>query len=80
MDNISILMNMKEQIEEAQKQKSKLEGSIETLMLKLKNDFGYSSVEEAIEGLEKMEKQCANRETRLFKSIEGLQEKFDGTI
>lgn len=75
-EGIEYLTKLKEKIEEAKESKARLEGSLDTLMNKLKNDFGYDTIEEAQEALKKLEETLSKRKERLQKAINNIKQKL----
>lgn len=70
------LLSLKKRIEDAKKQKAQYEGRLEGLMERLKQEFGYTSEEEANVYLEKIEKEIEEGQKILNQGIKRLKEKY----
>lgn len=72
------LLQMKEQIDQADKKKSQLEGQLKEQLSRLKKDFGCSTLEEGEGKLDKMKVQLEKKQKSLSTGVEKLQEKMEG--
>jgi predicted transcriptional regulator len=71
------LLDIKDQIEKADKRKSELQGQIKELLSRLKKDHGCSSGKEGDKKLEKMQLDLEKMQDKLDKGTADLQEKMD---
>jgi len=70
------LLALKEEIEEAKSEVSKLEGRREQMMDTLKKDWDCETLEEAETKLEKMRKDFETLEEQIQEGLEELDEKY----
>ena len=71
------LLQMKGQIEKADRKKSELQGQLKELMSRLKKEFGCSSVKEGDKKLEKLKDDLEKKQSRLDKGVESLRLKME---
>jgi len=71
------LMDMKDQIEDAEKEKGHLEGKISALKDNLENKYGCSSVEELKEKDKLQEEEKKEKKEKLSEIVSNLEENFD---
>jgi predicted transcriptional regulator len=71
------LLDIKDQIEKADKRKSELQGQIKELLSRLKKDHGCSSGKEGDKKLEKMQLDLEKMQDKLDKGTADLQEKME---
>jgi len=70
------LFKLKESIEQAKTNISKIEGSQQTLLEQLQNDWGCSSIEEAEKKLGVIKKKIDRLSTQIKEGIEEIEEKY----
>ena len=71
------LLQMKEQIDQADKQRSQLQGQVKELLSRLKKDFGCSSAKEGDKKLEKMQADLDRKQKSLDMGVGALQAKME---
>ena len=71
------LLEMKDQIEKADKRKSELQGQLKELLSRLKKNFGCSSGKEGDKKLEGMQVDLDKKQKALDKGTVNLQEKME---
>jgi predicted transcriptional regulator len=71
------LLDIKDQIEKADKRKSELQGQIKELLSRLKKDHGCSSGKEGDKKLEKMQLDLDKMQAKFDKGTADLQEKME---
>ena len=71
------LLDMKDQIDKADKRKSELQGQIKELLSRLKKDHGCSSGKEGDKKLEKMQADLDKKQKALDKGTADLQGKME---
>ena len=72
------LLQMKEQIDRADKKKSELEGQLKEQLSRLKKDFDCSTMEQGEAKLDKMKTQLDKKQKALSTGVAKLQEKMEG--
>lgn len=72
-DIVTKLQELKEQYEESQAKKARLEGQLEQLLQTLHEDFSCTSVEEGKEKLVVLQNGIQAREAKLSKMVEKLE-------
>jgi len=80
MEPIEYLTALKAKIDKAKEKKARLEGNLEVLHKKLKENFDVDTVEEAEELLEKKNKQLEMKRTRLDRSVKALQDRMEENL
>jgi hypothetical protein len=70
-------LEIKDQIEKADKRKSELQGQIKELLSRLKKEHGCSSGKEGDKKLEKMQLDLEKKQDKLDKGTADLQEKME---
>ena len=70
------LLSMKKTIESRKAEKHKAEGEQESLMRRLKDEFGFTSICDAERGLKKLEDEAQKLTTDLEAGITTLEESF----
>ena len=71
------LLQMKEQIDQADKQRSQLQGQLKELLSRLKKDYGCSSGKEGDKKLEKMQADLDKKQKSLDMGVGALQAKME---
>lgn len=74
------LTEIKEQIDNAQTEKSKLEGKYEQLMTQLKEKFEVTTIEKAGKLLLKMKTELTNMGGRLKSGMDQFKEDYEETL
>lgn len=72
------LKRLKGQYEKDKTELAKAEGSLESAMERLKNEFKYKSIDEAKEALESMNTQLETMQTSIETILDSLSEVIDG--
>ena len=72
----SLLMKMKAEIDDNKSKKSRLEGELDGVLAQLKSQFGFSSVEEAEDHLDKLKESLPGMEQKLAKEIDTLKSAY----
>ena len=80
MNQIEYLTTLKSKVEKAKEKKARLEGNLEMLFKKLKEEFDVDTLEEAQELLEKKQKQLEMKQTRLDRSVKALKDRMEETL
>jgi len=71
------LLQMKSQMDRADKQKSELQGQIKEILSRLKKEFNCSSLQQGDDKLEKMKATLDRKQKRLDKGVAELKEKME---
>lgn len=77
MNQTEKLLNMKQTIDKAKEDVSRLEGRKEQLYETLKNDHGCETIKEAEKKLDKMNKELDKKETSLQQGVSELEANYD---
>ena len=77
MSDTEKLFELKERIEEAKTDKSKLEGRLEELMKRLDTDFGCKTVPAAEKKLKVFKKEITDMQSELDMGIDELKEIYE---
>ena len=77
MDYADELKKINDKISKARSDRDRLQGQLDSLSERLKEEFGVDSIEEAKQLLNKKEKEVAVIESSLQKAIKKLKEDFD---
>lgn len=72
------LLQLKEQIDRADKKKSELEGQLKEQLSRLKKEFDCSTMDEGEAKLDKMKVQLDKKQKALSTGVAKLQEKMEG--
>ena len=80
MNQIEYLTTLKSKVEKAKEKKARLEGNLEMLFKKLKEEFDVDTLEEAQELLDKKQKQLEMKQTRLDRSVKALKDRMEETL
>ena len=80
MNQIEYLTTLKSKVDKAKEKKARLEGNLEMLFKKLKEEFDVNTIEEAQELLEKKQKQLEMKKTRLDRSVKALKDRMEETL
>lgn len=72
------LLNLKQEIEDAKAQQSRLQGHKESVQNQLLEDFGIKSIKGALKRKEELKVQIDELDTKIKKDTEILQQKLDG--
>jgi len=70
------LIALKQEIEEAKEQRSKLQGQVEALMGQLKDDYGCDTLKKAEKLLTDMEKELATLSNEIQVGLDELENEF----
>jgi predicted transcriptional regulator len=73
----SELLEMKEEIDQADKRKSELQGQRKELLSRIKKDFGCSSSDEGAKKLDKLQVTLEKEQRRLGAGITNLKRKME---
>ena len=71
------LLQMKEKVEEAKTEKAKLEGQIESIHSRLKNEYSLNSVEDAEKKVEALTSEVNEKENQLQQGISQLEDEYN---
>lgn len=77
MNTTDRLIKMKDKIEAAKSNISRMEGSRDQLFKTLQTEYGCKTLKEAESKLAKMTKDLDQKEAALAKGVENLEEKYD---
>ena len=69
------LLKLKEALEEGKTKRERAEGSLETLLKQLREEYGCKTAEEAEEKLKELRKKTQEAEAELEEALEELEEK-----
>jgi len=72
--NQTDFVQMKKRLDSLQTEKSKAEGALESEMKRLKDEFGYKSVEEATAFIKKQEKVLEEKQKKVDRLLQELDE------
>ena len=72
--------NLKENVEEAEREANKAEGALEQVMKRLKKEFGCTTLEAADKKYGKMKKQAESAKEKFEKAVEEFEEKWSDEL
>lgn len=71
-----VLLKMKAEIEENKSKKARLEGELDGIKAQLKQEYGFDSIEEAEQELNKLQASLPELEIQLGKEIDALKSAY----
>lgn len=68
---------LKENVEELKSEKERLKGGMEELMKRLKDEFGFSTIQEAEKALSKLDLDIEKQEKKFQKDLDNFEEEWE---
>jgi len=71
------LLKLKEQIDSEKSRRSELQGELKSIMKRLSDEFGISSLDEAKKKIDEQKEELENLELKINESIEKIEDLLD---